>query len=137
MRNKEPRVPRGSLARCGVISYKGPANSVMNRSAGWCAEASYSCLCARNHSRLLLRLRRVRNRKSSGVKYAGIGLDLTVRTGTVLTGFGIETRFRKPEPLDRTSSENVRLDDLIDIGFGDMSIPDGVRIHDDIRPVLA
>jgi hypothetical protein len=31
----------------------------------------------------------------------------------------------------------VRLDDLIDIGFGDMSIPDGVRIHDDIRPVLA
>ena len=55
----------------------------------------------------------------------------------MLTGFGIETRFRKPESLDRTSSKDVRLDDLINIGFGDMSIPDGIRIHNNIRPMLA
>src|SRR5580692_9915884 len=35
MRNRDPRVGRGSARRCGVISYKGEAKSVMKRNAGF------------------------------------------------------------------------------------------------------
>jgi len=41
------------------------------------------------------------------------------------------------QPLDRPSSNNVGFENLVDIRFGDVPIPDGFRINNDVRSMLA
>jgi hypothetical protein len=55
----------------------------------------------------------------------------------VFAGFGVQTGIGQAQPLDRMSANNVRFDDLVDVGFGNVPLPDCVRIDDDRRPVLA
>ncbi len=55
----------------------------------------------------------------------------------MFTGGGIEAGVGDLQPLHRFAVEDVRLDDLVDIGQGDMSVPNGFWIDDDGRPVLA
>lgn len=49
----------------------------------------------------------------------------------------IDALIGKRESFHRLSSENVRLNDLRDIGYRDAAIPHGVRVDDDCRSVLA
>ncbi len=49
----------------------------------------------------------------------------------------IQTRLRKAKTLHRFPANNVRVDNLIDIGFGDVTVPDGLRVDDHGWAVLA
>ena len=55
----------------------------------------------------------------------------------MLTAVGIEARFGELKPFHGLSPDDVRLDDFIHIGFGDVTIPDGVRIDHDVWSMLA
>jgi hypothetical protein len=55
----------------------------------------------------------------------------------MLAGISIQAGIRQPQPLNRLSSDDVRFHDLFDIGRGNVSIPDCVRVDHDVRPVLA
>lgn len=56
---------------------------------------------------------------------------------TVFAGFGIEAFIGEAEAFDWLSIDDVGFDDFIDVGFGDVSVPDGFWIDDEIRPVFA
>jgi len=49
----------------------------------------------------------------------------------------VEAGIGEPKPLDRLPANNVRLDNFLHIRFGNVPIPDRIRIHDDVRPMLA
>src|SRR5215831_15045591 len=55
----------------------------------------------------------------------------------MFAALGIETLVCKAEALYRLASHDVGVDDFIDVGFGDVAVPDGFRIDDDVRSVLA
>jgi hypothetical protein len=55
----------------------------------------------------------------------------------VLAAFGIEARFGKLKPFHGLSPDDVRLDDFIHIGFGDVPVPDCVRINHNVWSMLA
>ena len=55
----------------------------------------------------------------------------------VLAGFCVEAGILQAKPFYWPSAEDVGVDDLVDVGFCDMAIPDGVWIHDYVRAVLA
>jgi hypothetical protein len=55
----------------------------------------------------------------------------------MLTRLCIEAGLRQPQPLDGLSADDVRFDDFINIGFGDVAVPDRVGINHNIRSVLA
>ena len=55
----------------------------------------------------------------------------------MLTAFGIEARFGELKPFHGLSPDDVRLDDFIHIRFGDVPIPDRVRIDHDVWSMLA
>jgi hypothetical protein len=55
----------------------------------------------------------------------------------MLAAFGIEARFGELKPFHGLSPDDVRLDDFIHIGFGDVPIPDRVRIDHDVWSMLA
>jgi hypothetical protein len=55
----------------------------------------------------------------------------------MLTAFGIEAGFGELKPFQGFSPDDVRLDDFIHIGFGDVPIPDCVRIDHDVWSMLA
>jgi len=62
--------------------------------------------------------------------------DLLFRI-SVFAGWGVEAGVCEAEAFDRPASEDVRLDNLVDIGFGDVTVPDGVRVDHNVRAVLA
>jgi hypothetical protein len=55
----------------------------------------------------------------------------------VLARRGIQAGIRKQETLDRFAADDVRLDNLIDIGFSDMPVPDSFGIDHQVWAVLA
>src|SRR5258708_18648033 len=55
----------------------------------------------------------------------------------VFTRSRIEAFVRDHQALDWLAADDVRVDDFIDISFGDVAIPDSVGIDDKIRAVLA
>ncbi len=55
----------------------------------------------------------------------------------MFTRGSVEAFIGQYEALHRFATNNVGLDDFIDIGFLYVSIPDGLRINDEIRPMLA
>lgn len=66
-----------------------------------------------------------------------IALSVAINRFPVLTCRCVETTIGEPEPFHRLSAHDMRFDDLVDVGLGDVSVPDGFRIDDDVRPVLA
>src|SRR5579871_4220149 len=55
---------------------------------------------------------------------------------TVLARRSVQTLVGEAQTLDRLAADDVRLDDFVDIGLGDMAVPDGVGIDHDVGPVL-
>jgi len=55
----------------------------------------------------------------------------------VLAVFGVKAGVWQDQSLNRLAPYDVRLDNFIHIGEGDPAIPDGIRINDQIRTVLA
>ena len=55
----------------------------------------------------------------------------------MLTTVGIEARLGELKPFHGLSPDDVRLDDFIHIGRGDVPIPDCVRIDHDVGSMLA
>jgi hypothetical protein len=55
----------------------------------------------------------------------------------VYARIGVEAGVRQAEALDRFPTEDVRLNDFLDIRLGDGSVPNGVRVNHKVRPVLA
>jgi len=50
---------------------------------------------------------------------------------------GVETVVGEHQALDRLAADDVRFDDFIDIGFGNVPVPHSVGIDDQVRAVLA
>lgn len=55
----------------------------------------------------------------------------------VLAGFCVQAGVCEAQALYRAAAEDVRFDDLIEVGLGDMSVPDGVGVDDDVGAVFA
>ena len=55
----------------------------------------------------------------------------------MLTHCSVEAPVGEAQTLDRDATHDVRFDDLFYIGFGNKSIPDCVRVDDDVRSVFA
>lgn len=55
----------------------------------------------------------------------------------MLTCFRVEAVFGETQALDGPPFDDVRLHNLLDIGFADMSIPDRFGINHNVRSVLA
>ena len=49
----------------------------------------------------------------------------------------IQARLRKTKTLHRFPANDVRVDYLVDVGFGDVAVPDSLRIDDHCWTVLA
>ena len=49
----------------------------------------------------------------------------------------VQARICQPQPLDGFAAENMGLNNLFDVGLGDVSVPNCVWINDDIRTVFA
>jgi hypothetical protein len=56
---------------------------------------------------------------------------------TVLARFGIEAGLCQAQAFDRLSADDVRVHNLVDVGFRDVSVPDGFRIYHDGGTVFA
>jgi hypothetical protein len=52
-------------------------------------------------------------------------------------GWRVEAFVGETKAFDWLAADDVRIDDFVDIGFGDEAIPDGLRVDDEIRAVLA
>jgi hypothetical protein len=50
---------------------------------------------------------------------------------------GVQAFIGQSKALDWSAADDVGLDDLVDIGLGDVSIPHGLGIDDEVRAVLA
>ena len=55
----------------------------------------------------------------------------------MLAGFGVQARVRDAQSLDRPSADDVRFDDLIHIGLGDVAVPYRIGIDHEVGPMLA
>jgi hypothetical protein len=55
----------------------------------------------------------------------------------VFAHVGIQTGVGQHQTLDRFTTDDVRFNNLIHVGLGDVSIPDGIWIDHEIRSVLA
>lgn len=55
----------------------------------------------------------------------------------MFTGGSVEARVGQLQALDGFAADDVGFDDLVDIGLSDVPVPDGIRIDDQIRAVLA
>ena len=55
----------------------------------------------------------------------------------MFAGCGVQAGIRQAKALDGLAAEDVRLDNLLDIGFGDVTVPDGVGVDHDGGAVLA
>jgi hypothetical protein len=55
----------------------------------------------------------------------------------VLARSGVQAVVGQQQTLDGFAADDVRLDDFVEVSFGDVSVPDGIRIDHDIRTVLA
>lgn len=55
----------------------------------------------------------------------------------VLARRRVQARVSQAESLDRRAAEDMRVDNLADVGLGDVSVPDGVGLDHDIWAVLA
>jgi len=55
----------------------------------------------------------------------------------MFTGGGIQAGVGQHQALDGFAADYVGFDDFIDIGFGDVSVPDRIGINHDVRAVLA
>ena len=55
----------------------------------------------------------------------------------MFAGFRVEAGFGQHEALYRFAPDDVGVDDFVDVGFGDVSVPDGIGIDDDVWTVLA
>ena len=49
----------------------------------------------------------------------------------------VQTRIWNDQPLHQLSTQDVRVDDLVNIGQGHMPVPDSIRINHDVGTVLA
>jgi hypothetical protein len=56
---------------------------------------------------------------------------------SVFAGWGIQAGIGQAESFDWLTCDDVGVDDLVDVGFGNVSVPDGVGVDDDVRAVLA
>jgi len=54
----------------------------------------------------------------------------------MFTSRRIQAFFRKHQARDGFSTNNVGLDDFVDVSLGDVSVPDSVGIDHEIRSVL-
>src|SRR5579863_2306922 len=54
----------------------------------------------------------------------------------MFAGFRIETLIWQEQAFHRLSAYDVGFDNLVDIGFGDMPVPNGFGIYNDRRTVL-
>ena len=55
----------------------------------------------------------------------------------MLTALSVEARFGELKPFDGLSPDDMQLDDFIHIGFGDVPIPDCIRIDYDAWSMFA
>ena len=55
----------------------------------------------------------------------------------MLTRLSIETLVCEAKALDWLPSDDMRIDDLVDISLSDVAVPDSFGIDDDVRSVLA
>jgi hypothetical protein len=55
----------------------------------------------------------------------------------MLTACGVQAFILQPQSFYRLSADDVLLNDFIDVGQSDASVPDCLGIDDDIRPVFA
>jgi hypothetical protein len=49
----------------------------------------------------------------------------------------VEAFVGQTKAFDWLAADDVRIDDFVDVGFGDEAIPDGLRIDDKVGTVLA
>ena len=55
----------------------------------------------------------------------------------MFASWSVEAGIGNTEAFYWEASEDVGVDDFVDVGFGDVSVPDGVGIDDDVGAVLA
>ena len=55
----------------------------------------------------------------------------------MLARSSVEAGLRQAKTLDRFPADDMRLDNFIHVGFRDISVPDGLRIDHNVRPMLA
>jgi hypothetical protein len=55
----------------------------------------------------------------------------------VFAGGSIQAGVGQHQALHRFSTDDVRFDDFVNVGFGDVSVPYGIGIDHDIRAMLA
>lgn len=66
------------------------------------------------------------------------GWPRTLRLGlAVFAGRSVQAGVGQAKAFYRPAAKDVRLDDFLDVGFGDVSVPDGVGVDDDVGAVLA
>jgi hypothetical protein len=53
------------------------------------------------------------------------------------TSLAIDAGIRQPQPLYRTAADDMLLNDLLNVAWMNLAIPDGFRIDHDHRSVLA
>jgi len=49
----------------------------------------------------------------------------------------VQARIGQHQTLDGFAADDVRVDDFVDVGFGDVAIPDSIGINNQVRAVLA
>lgn len=57
--------------------------------------------------------------------------------GAVLARCGVQAGIRQAQPLHRTTADDMRLHNLVDVRFGNVPVPDCFGVDHDIRPVFA
>src|SRR2546429_562504 len=55
----------------------------------------------------------------------------------MFAGCCVQAGVCQAEALDGLAAEDVRVDNLVDVGFGDMSVPDCIRIDHKVGAVFA
>ena len=55
----------------------------------------------------------------------------------MFAGFGVQTLVWQAETFDGLIAHDMRLDNLVDVGIRDVSVPDSFRIDDDRWAMLA
>ena len=55
----------------------------------------------------------------------------------VFAGWRVQARVGEAKAFYRSAAEDVRFDDLVDVGLGDVSVPDGVGVDDEVGAVFA
>lgn len=55
----------------------------------------------------------------------------------VHAGLSVQAGVGQHETFNRFAAEDVRVDDFVNIGLGDMSVPNGIGVDDEVGAVLA